>query len=390
MVACVRQRGSGGALRQTLRRFRRRFLSRSPWARRRPLIYLSFYLELPFDAGFTEGGALRKIHLAEGSLKEWSDLDLDDLLGMEPYDVPGTFPCTTFQFRRATVEGPGQGAWAATAFPEVFRSSPPDARVSRTVVRAIRIAPHGTGEFDTEWVRGQFDVALDLLNDFLMLLGEAAEDLRIGPVTPIELPTEIHGMTADFRDGLPLHWRPFTLLIYRDQPPDGIDLPAGTIERTLDLVGEPGQPRPFFPAFEMSAAAHRSLFAGRLRHAVLESGTGIELLIYAAVREVAFESGKSPEKVEGILGAGFRNLVVDHFAPQFGFSPDLDAAADALGRWWRDGYSLRNHVVHDGHQPTKPEVTSSLLAAATLNQDFGLALASHPLTRERFPAHLLD
>ena len=147
-------------------RIHRRFLSRSPWARRSPLIYLSFYFELPFDAGLTEGQALRKIHLAEGPLEEWSDLDLDDLLGMQPYEAPGTFPCTTFQFRRASVEGPGQGAGAAAAFPEVFRSSPPDARVSRTVVRAIRIAPHENGEFDTEWVRGRFDVALDLLGDF--------------------------------------------------------------------------------------------------------------------------------------------------------------------------------------------------------------------------------
>jgi hypothetical protein len=371
------------------RRIRRRFLSRSPWARRSPLIYLSFYLELPFDAGLTEGQALRKIHLAEGPLEEWSDLDLDDLLGMQPYEVPGTFSCTTFQFRCASAEGPGQGAWAAAAFPKVFRSSPPDVRIARTVVRAIRIAPHETGEFDTEWVRGQFDVALDLLNDFLMLLGEAAEDLRIGPVTPTELPSEIHGMEADFRDGLPLDWRPFTLRTYRDQPPDGVDLPAGTIERALDLVGEPGEVRPFFPAFEMSAAAHRSLFAGRLRHAVLESGTGIELLLYAAVREVAFGSGSSPKRVENILAAGFRNVVVDHFAPQFGFSSDLDVATDALGRWWRDGYTLRNRVVHKGHQPSKPEVVSALLAAETLNHELGLVLASHPLTHERFPAHLL-
>jgi hypothetical protein len=351
-------------------RLRDRFLSGSPWARRSPLIYLSFYLELPFDTGLEKGGALRKMHLGEGPLEEWSDLDLDDLLGMDPYEVPGTFPCTTFQFRRGSVVGPGQGAWAAAAFPEVFGSSPPDALVSRTIVRAIRIVPHRTGQFDTKWVRDQFDAALDLLNDFLMLLGEASEDFRIGPVAPIELPTEIHGMKADFRNGLPLDWQPFTLLTYRGQPPNGIDLPAGTIERTLDLVGEPGQPRPFFPAFEMSAAAHRSFFAGRLRHAVLESGTGIELLIYAAVREVAFESGKPLKKVEDILSAGFKNLVIDHFAPHFSFSSDLDNRADSLGRWWQDGYDLRNRVVHEGHQPTKSEVECALLAAAHLNHDF--------------------
>jgi hypothetical protein len=247
-----------------------------------------------------------------------------------------------------------------------------------------------TGEFDTDWVRGQFDIALDLLNDFLTLVGEAAEELRIGPVAPIELPSEIHGMKADFRDGLPLDWRPFTLLTYSDQPPEGLDLPSGTIERALDMVPEPEAPRPFFPAFEMSAMARRSLFAGRLRHAVLESGTGVELLIYAAVREMAFESGKSLERIEGILDAGFKNVVIGHFAPHFGFSSDLEAATDALGRWWRDGYSLRNRVVHEGHQPTKPDVVGALIAAVTLNNELGLALASNPLTREHIPPHLLD
>lgn len=371
------------------RQVRRRFLLRSPWARRLPLIYLSFYLELPFDAGLTEGQALRKIHLTEGPLEEWADLDLDDLLGMERYEVPGTFPSTTFQFRRATVEGPGQGVFAASAFPEVFRSFPPDSRMARTVVRAIRIAPHESGESDTEWVRDQFDAALDLLDDFLIVLGEGAEDLRIGPVTPLELPSEIHGMKADFRDGLPLDWRPFTLLTYRDQPPDGLELPDGTIERALEMVPEPGEPRPFLPAFEMAAVARRSLFSGRLRHAVLESGTAIELLVYAAVREVAFESGRSPEQVERVLDAGFKNVAADHFARHFGFSSDLDAAGDALGRWWRDGYVLRNRVAHEGHRPSKTETAAALAAAENLNHDLGVALASHPLTHERFPSHLL-
>lgn len=300
-------------------------------------MYLSFYIELPFDIGLTEGQALRRIHLSEGPLEDWEDLDLDDLLGFEPYEVPGAFPCTTFQFRRAGVEGPGQGVFAATAFPEVFRSFPPESRVSRTVVRAIQIAPHETGELDTGWVRDQFDAALALLDDFLIVLGEGAEDLRIGPVTPLELPSEIHGMKADFRDGLPLDWRPFTLRIYRNQPTDGLVLPDGALERALGLVPEPGEPRPFFPAFEMAAEARRSLFAGRLRHAVLESGTAIELLVYAAVREVTYESGKSTQQVAAILEASFKNLAKDHFARHFGFSSDLDAASDALGRWWRDG-----------------------------------------------------
>jgi hypothetical protein len=365
-------------------------MSRSSWACRSPLIYLSFYLELPFDVGLTEGQALRKIHLTEGPLEEWDDLDLDDLLGMERYEVPGTFPCTTFQFRRATVVGPGKGAFAAAAFPQVFRSSPPDSRVSRTVVRAIRIASHETGEFDTGWVRGQFDAALALLGDFLVVLGEGAEDLRIGPVTPLELPSEIHGMKADFRDGLPLDWRPFTLRTFRDQPADGLKLPNGAIERALGMVPEPGEPRPLLPAFEMAAIARRSLFAGRLRHAVLESGTAIELLLYGAVHVLGHGEEWSPERFRNILGVSFKNLVMHHVAPQFGFSAEPASASDALGRWWRDGYELRNRVAHEGHHPTKQEVVASLAAASALDHDLMLALSSHPKTREGFPFHLLS
>jgi hypothetical protein len=222
------------------------------------------------------------------------------------------------------------------------------------------------------------------------VLGEGAEDFRIGPVTLLELPSEIHGMKADFRDGLPLDWQPFTLRTYRDQPPDGFELPDGAVERALDMIPEPGESRPFLPAFEMMAVARRSLFAGRLRHAVLESGTAIELLIYAGVREVAFESGKSTQQVEGILGAGFENVVADHFARHFGFSPDLGAASDGLGRWWRDGYRLRNRVAHEGHLPSGSEAVDALAAAEMLHHHFGVALASHPLTGKHFPSHLLS
>jgi hypothetical protein len=138
----------------------------------------------------------------------------------------------------------------------------------------------------------------------------------------------------------------------------------------------------------MTAVAHRSLFAGRPRHAVLESGTAIELLVYAAVREVTFESGKSLQQVEGVLASGFRNVTADHFARQFGFSGELDAASDSLGRWWRDGYELRNRVAHEGHDPTKSEATGALVAAEVLHHEFGVALASHPLMRGHAPPHL--
>jgi len=94
----VTHRLSGGNLRRLGLRFRRRFLSRSSWAPRPPLIYLSFYLELPFDAGLTDGHALRKLHLSEGPLEEWADLDLDGLLGMDPRQSMRSPPlrcCTT-------------------------------------------------------------------------------------------------------------------------------------------------------------------------------------------------------------------------------------------------------------------------------------------------------
>lgn len=78
-----------------------------------------------------------------------------------------------------------------------------------------------------------------------------------------------------------------------------------------------------------------------------------------------------------------------HVAPQFGFSADLASTSDALGRWWRDGYELRNRVAHEGHHPTKREVVASRAAASALDHDLMLALSSHPKTREGFPSHLL-
>jgi hypothetical protein len=60
----------------------------------------------------------------------------------------------------------------------------------------------------------------------------------------------------------------------------------------------------------------------------------------------------SAVKVNNVLDGPFASRVKDHFAYLLNFSPDVSAATDELGTWWRDGYLLRNAVAHRAHRAT--------------------------------------
>ncbi|MGI8412022.1 MAG: tetratricopeptide repeat protein [Solirubrobacteraceae bacterium] len=392
------------------------------WEARGPLVYVSFYIELPFDVGLDIGQATRKIHLVNGPLEEWSDLDLDALLGMPPFEEKGTFPCTTFYFRRAVLATGAPLTAVTTAFPEHFEkpeqlstgrrvarlirelaslcsgriredvtratSEASTPRESRTVVQAVRVVEHQTGIFSSAWLDEQFDIVVDSLNEYLLALAAASGDLRMGPVTRAQLPPVVAGFQADFRDGLPLRLQPLTFWSHPNIPKLGRNLPKPVVEHAMNIVGGPRDARPFFPTLELMVASQRSFFAARSRHAVLESGTAIELMIHTAVREVGTAEGWPPERLAKV-GRVFRNLVQHHFAPIFGFSPDVDASNDALGHWWQTGYRLRNRVAHDGHQPDRDETLAALTSAEGLNDALGVALSKHPHTTARFPHQAL-
>ena len=120
---------------------------------RTPLVFLSFYLGLPLDAGISQGAGFINIQFEEQALADWAGFDLQRFLCDSPLAEPAVRPCTALYFHRVTNDVPQpfanilkaeglnfHGSFAALenlpAFPE-----------SRSVVHAIRIVPHTSAEF---------------------------------------------------------------------------------------------------------------------------------------------------------------------------------------------------------------------------------------------------
>ena len=382
-------------------------LPTSDRSHRAPLILLSFFIELPFDTGLSNDQAFNAIDVSH-PLEDWSDFDLQAFLGMPPLPEAAVRPCTVFRFRRVTnvVEGPFANVERAFGRDLPFEMPSPEdlppLDQSRSVVQAIRIAPHDTADFGERWVREQFAIVLSALNSHLIALGAAADDHRIAPIHELQLSPIVLGFQGDLRDledGELRDQRAFTLLLHPGRYGESDDHDATVINRALAILGQ-GIPGPFYPAMELLFAARRSLEEGRLTHAVLEAGTAIELLVSGVVVGIGMDKHWPDEKLENILSdkTPFRSRFVDHFAKAFGISVDSDASgSDPINTWLRVAYPLRNKVAHRGYRPTNEETVEAVSLAAMLidftgktaeeNPRFGIKL---PSFEELIPAPMLD
>jgi TPR repeat protein len=261
---------------------------------------------------------------------------------------------------------------------------------SRSVIQAVRIAPHESGEFGQPWLQEQFAIVLSALNSILVALGAAADDHRIAPIHELQLPPLVLGLQGDLRDVEDekiRNLRPFLLNLHRDRYGETEDHDTTVINRALAIAGQES-PGPFYPAMEFLFAAWRSLDEGRLTHAVLETGTAIELLVSGVIVGIAMEKQWSEEKLENVLSdqTGFRNRYVDHFARAFGITVDRHATgSDPINTWLRVAYPLRNRVAHHGHRPTNAEAIDGVRLASELIDFTGTTAQLDPRFGIKFP-----
>ena len=341
---------------------------------RTPLIHLQFYLELPFDAGLSQG-AFNAIEMEHPPLEDWSDFDLQAFLGMPELPKPAVRPCVVMRFRRVETPVASPFAQVQAAYADELSAAVPgqgeleSPRTSVTVVKAERIVPSPTGEFDERWLREQFQVALSKLNTQLLALGAAAGNHRIRPVHAFELPPVILGWQQDLRDLDDPDKPPRLLLLFLHPGEERVstDHDATIINHAMAISAYVGR-GPFAPAMEFLFAARRSLETGRAGHAVLEAGTAVELLVDSVVRGIGLTKQWPDEKLENVLvKTPFRNLYVDHFARTLGVSvAESESASDPVNDWLRVGYELRNRVAHSGYQPTDDEAAGALVQASSL------------------------
>ena len=341
---------------------------------RTPLIHLQFYLELPFDAGLSEG-AFNVIEFAHPPLEDWAHFNLQAFLGMPELPEPAVRPCVVMRFRRVVDAAASPFAKVRSAYPDELSPVVPDEHelesptTSVTVVKAERIVPSPTGEFDESWLREQFRVVLSKLNNQLLALGAAAGNHRIHPLREVELPPVVVGWQHDLRDlGDPdKPPRLFLLFLHPGQEDVSSEHDATIINHAMAISEHLGH-GPFSRAMEFLFEARRSVETGRAGHAVLEAGIAVELLVDGVVRAIGMAKGWSDEKLENVLvKTPFRSRYVDHFARALGVSvDDSKPRPDPVNDWLDGGYELRNQVAHLGYQPTDAEAVDVLIQASAL------------------------
>jgi len=341
-----------------------------------PLVYLQFFLDLPLDAGISQGYGFNAIEFSEPPIKDWSEFDLQAFLGMPALPQPGVRPCTSLRFFRVVNEARPPFANIEKAlgneFPEGLPTSQqlPVVHESHSVVVATRIVPRRSIDFGNEWLHEQFTTVLAKLNEQLLALGAAADDHSIGPITERQLPPMVLGLQGDMRNvraGRIRKLASFFLLIGHAGGVREADHDASVINYALAIADRGGQ-GPFFPTMELMFAARRSFDAGLLAQTVLETGTAIELLVNSVVLGIEVEKGSSQERIENLLeNTGFQNLIRDHLAPRLGVIVDKQRSGnDPVSTWLRVAYKLRNQVAHRGHKPTLHETLETLRLADEL------------------------
>jgi hypothetical protein len=354
-----------------------------------------FLFELPYDARIAPHFAHHVKDVPHAPREsDWKAFDLQVWLGFDSPPVEGSMASTTLKFSAA--ERPTDTLYfVRQAFPRFFainrvhdlpkwkrplytrpalrlkdlvrrRQSP---RVRRTVVEAVRIAPRPE-EMDGEWRMDQLRYALERLNRFLLAAATVHGDPELAPVSLQELPPIVCGMGWDLPPAAeqPHHIDFWTYLV-NDRIPDRPRKPLTRAEADLAMWLSVESDHPLVASSRLFLSAQQAEYRGRLSHAVVDAGTGVEMLIAAAVRLIGPDRGYSDDALSRALQAPFRNLVEGHFAKLMDYSSDPENASDALGRWWRSGYRLRNAVVHEGLAPREDEAEEAIRSALQLQRD---------------------
>lgn len=352
---------------------------------RLPLWLECYVLELPFDSGVPDDYVLHvKDDVSSPVETGWDGFALGGLLGVNPEPPTGQMQSTTLWFRHADIPTPGSFGALAVAFPEILEDarrggppptdppgSPPTQR--RTVVAATRIAipPDGRAdEVESVWRGSQVTICMMILNNYLASLTKVSTNLAVGPVLPTEFPPLLFGFRRYLPDAAEAPALPyaehFAFVLHEYLP--WVTEPLTREQAQVADAGSRG-PQPFAEAAGYLRDAHRSLLQENSRHAIIDSCTAIELAVSTTVRVYAPLAGYQQAKVNNVLGGAFASCAKDHFAKLLAFSSDVDAASDALGVWWRDGYARRNAVVHEGVFALRGPADEAVTAAQHLLQE---------------------
>jgi hypothetical protein len=203
------------------------------------------------------------------------------------------------------------------------------------------------------WLLSQFRRALADFNGLLEALGFVLGRWDIGAIALRDLPAEIPvliGATQKLPDGRPAGIT-FTARIHDAYPvfPEHFEPELQPTEEAAELSnGARHGAQPYMQVFRFIHAAESERLAGDATRAVIDLNTAVEVLVSVTLNEGASIAGLSPEDLRNANGAGPKNKVKKYLAKMFKEEIDITDPETPWGRWFSDGYLLRNEAFHEG------------------------------------------
>lgn len=341
-----------------------------------PVTLFTFFLELPYGLPISAERATVTVDERDVHWEGWSDDQIASILTSEPENPfpPEFAPGTRIVVRHVkTIDRPplliaeeAFADWVDPLFTEpeaakrrTERASHGDAGIGvvRSVVALSRFLPrtaHPRGEEITAgWLLAQFRQALSDFNGLLEALGFVLGRWDIGAITLRDLPAEIPvliGATQKLPDSRPAGIT-FTARIHDAYPAFadhfGPQLQPSEEAARLTNAARHGE-QPYMEVFRFVHVAESERLAGDAARAVIDLNTAVEILISVTLREGGPIAGLSEEELKSAESAGLKNKVKRYLARMVGEELDIANPETSWGRWFGDGYQLRNEAVHEG------------------------------------------
>jgi hypothetical protein len=233
-----------------------------------------------------------------------------------------------------------------------------------------------------EWLSRRLDEALAFLNQYVVILAGLRDEWHISSLSRIDIP----------RDA------PWKLRVF-PTPEDWTD-PAGTLDvhatirddlrehRTeqevlyaIEVVHQARRGQaPFFQFVELYQAAEHHLGSGRHDQSVIAACTATEVLINTLFRVLWVCLERDPEKLAGVLKAGFKNQLTDLLPKFLEGAVSLSDSETPPGRWHTECYKVRNRIVHEGQKATAGEAYDSKVSTGDFARWIGQHLVADPRT----------
>jgi hypothetical protein len=230
-----------------------------------------------------------------------------------------------------------------------------------------------------EFLLGQVNDSLGILNEYLVTLAGMTDEWQISSVSRLDVQRYVPFMvTADPPIGPWGEWHDIVKVfdahpyLQKDLPPDRPRVEVAAAATAVQAYHSGNHP--FFPFVELYQSAEHHLNSGRSAQSVIASCTASEVFINTLFRVVGEALVTDPKKLAGILECPFRNQLEHHLPNLLKVQMDITDAESIAGRWWTDCYLPRNDVVHKGHKPDDAEAVAAKTATGAFTRWLGQSL----------------